>query len=290
MPSQVESESQMRKIYIAAIGILAASQIIFAQSPMPVPPFGDYQQPVQPLEQKWTELLSDLRRNQRFSVNEPRLVKKGLLAPTANDWLNSAAFLRTADTGLIVLLPERTRDPKFLESHKDLRVMGGGSFYSFAQHTHGLGYASDIKLENGNLIAGVGPFSFGVFRDLGDLPLENLTLDDPRTEFLSAYQAPRTPEKAQADAARMREQAQVDGTVYRREVPTRINSTYLLRSITYRFLHGSDVLVALRVLREDADGGIVIGWKRLKKYREPHNYRNRSVPIPQIRTNRWPIR
>jgi hypothetical protein len=280
----------MKNFLFGSILILVASLTVVAQSPMPVPPFGDYQQPVQPLEQKWNELLGDLRRNQRFSADEPRLVKKGLLAPTANDWLNSAVFLRTPDTGLIVLLPERIRDQKFLESHKEIHVLGAGSFYSFAQHSHGLGYASDIKLENGNLITGVSPFSFGVFRDLGDVPLENLTLDDPRTEFLSAYQAPRTPETARADAARMRQGAQVDGAVYRREVPIQLNSTFLLRSITYRFLHGSDVLVALRVLRKDTDGGIVIGWKRLKKYPEPHKYRNRSAPAPQIRTNRWPIR
>ncbi len=70
-----------------------------------------------------------------------------------------------------------------------------------------------------HLNAGFSPIHLGVIRDLGDAPLENLTLDDPRVEFLSVYQAPRTLETAQAEAARFRQGVQLDGAIYRSEVP-----------------------------------------------------------------------
>jgi hypothetical protein len=281
----------MKIISGSSIIILLGSLTMFAQSPMPPPPYGDYQQPVQSLEVKWAEIQSDLRRNQHWATTESRIVTKGLLAPSANDRLNSAAFLRTPDTGLILLLPARVLDEKVLQAHKELRILGAGSFYSFADHTHAIGYASDVRLENGNLNAGF-PIHLGVIRELGDVPLEDLTLDDPRVEFLSAYQSPRTLETAQAEAARFRQGVQLDGAIYRSEVPIQVNSTFLLRSITYRFIHGSDVLVALRVLRKDDDGSVTIAWKRLKKYRAPKPRRSfyRPVQIPQIQKNKWPTR
>ncbi|SRR6266404_815245 len=280
----------MKVLLAATMVILGASLSLLAQSPMPPPPYGDYQQPVQPLEQKWAEIQNDLRRNQHSAAIESRIVKKGLLAPSANDRFSSAEFLRTPDAGLMRLLPEKVLDDKTYRTHRELRVLGAGSFYSFADHTHAVGYASDVKLENGNLNAGFSPIHLGILRDLGDLPLENLTLDDSRVQFLSAYEAPRTLETAQSEASRFRQGVQLDGVLYRSEAPIQVNSTFLLRSITYRHIHGSDVLLALRVLRQDDDGSVTIAWKRLKKYRAPKRSLNRPGPSPQIQKNRWPTR
>ena len=187
-------------------------------------------------------------------------------------------------------MPERVLDEKAYRTHKELRVLGAGSFYSFAEHTHAVGYASDVKLENGKLNAGFSSIHLGVFREFGDVALENLTLDDSRVQFLSAYDAPRTFETVQAEAARFRHGVQLDGVAYSSEVPIQVNSTFLLRSITYRYHNGSDVLVALRVLRKDDDGSVTIAWKRLKKYRAPKRSLNRPVPLPQIQRNKWPTR
>jgi len=280
----------MKFILIASIVIMLTSLTIFAQSPMPVPPFGDYPQPVQTLEQKWAEIQSNLHRNQHSTPTEARTVTKGLLAPSASERLNAAAFLRTPDSGLMVLLPENVLDDEAYRTHKELRVLGAGSFYSFAEHTHAVGYASDVKLENGMLNAGFSPIHLGIVRDLGDVPLESLTLDDSRVQFLSAYEAPRTSETVQAEASRFRQGVQLDGVAYLSEVPIRVNSTFLLRSINYGYIRKSDVLVALRVLHQDNDGRVTVAWKRLKKYRAPKRSLNRPMPLPQVQRNRWPTR
>jgi hypothetical protein len=280
----------MKVMQITPIVILATSIVVFAQSPMPAPPYGDYQQPVQTLEQKWADIQNDLRRNQYSTTSESRVLKQGLFAPSAADRLNSNAFLRTPDSGLILLLPEKVLDTSVYRDHKELRVFGAGSFYSFARLSHGVGYTSDVKLENGNLSTGFGGIHLGIFRDLGDVPLENLTPNDPRVEFLSRYEAPQTFAAMRAEASRFQQGVQQDNAVYRSEVPVGVNSTFLLRSITYSYLHGSDVLIAMRVLRQADDGSVTIAWKRLQKYHAPKRLLNRPVNAPQIQTNRWPTR
>jgi hypothetical protein len=49
-------------------------------------------------------------------------------------------------------------------------------------------------------------------------------------------------------------------------LPAAAGRTYALRSIVYE---ESDVLVAFRLLRQDADGSVVLLWKILKKYPKP---------------------
>jgi len=267
---------------------------MFAQSRMPPPPYGDYQQPVQSIEQKWAEIQRDLRRDQYSAPTEPRVVKKGLLAPSVSDRTNFAAFLRTANAGLVRLLPEGTFDDKVYETHKELHIPGGGAFYSFANHTHAGGYTSDIKLKDDKLITGLGGTQYGAFRSLGDVPLESITLSDSRLEFLSAYQAPRSLEESRSEAARFLQGVGLGGVLYRSEVQVQVNATYLLRSIAYRYVDGSDALFAFRVVRKDSDGGVIIAWKPLKKYRTPSLPRPSRFPsrLPsrQPGLNRWPTR
>ena len=53
---------------------------------------------------------------------------------------------------------------------------------------------------------------------------------------------------------------------YKTHLPAIINNTYILRGIHYS---DSDVLVAFRVVRKDADDSVIILWKLLKKYPKP---------------------
>jgi hypothetical protein len=55
--------------------------------------------------------------------------------------------------------------------------------------------------------------------------------------------------------------------LYARKALAEVDSTYLLRSVNY---NTSDLLVAFRVVRIDADNSVIIAWKRLKKYSTPN--------------------
>jgi len=55
----------------------------------------------------------------------------------------------------------------------------------------------------------------------------------------------------------------IDSFVYRASLPALINTTYVLRSISYG---RSDVLIVFRVLHAENNGGITILWKKINAY------------------------
>jgi hypothetical protein len=65
--------------------------------------------------------------------------------------------------------------------------------------------------------------------------------------------------------------ATVDEVTYKSRLPVEVNTTFLLRSINY---DRTDILVAFRVVRKDADGSVILAWKLLKKYAIPQIARN----------------
>lgn len=229
------------------------------------PPFGD------------AHIGGDVPIDERLSGNrrpfgpahESRMLKKGALAPSRDDQMAFAAFLRTRNTGLIRLLPR--------ENHTNLtktsqNIVGGGAYYSFGNLTHVYGFGSDIELQAGSLSVGFAGNDYGLLTNLGDVPLEGLTLADQRLTFVAAYRPPLTSPEARAEFQRFRTGVTIGGIKYQSKLPVAVNSTYLLRSINYR---RTDVLVAFRVVRTDTDGSVTIAWKLLKRYSPPELKRSR---------------
>lgn len=214
--------------------------------------------------------LRDAAPNRPLIVGEPRVVKKGLLAPSQDDRLRLAAFLQMPNTGLIRLLPREVYDSQTYHTAKKTDIRGGGAYYSFSYRTHAYGYGSDIELDHNRLKVGFAGADYGMLTSLGDVPIEAITLDDPRVQFLSSYRPQYSEPLARAESRRLNiGGVVVDGLHYQRRLRATENTTYLLRSIVY---DRTDVLVALRVVRKDTDGSVIIAWKRLKNY-----------PIPKLR-------
>jgi hypothetical protein len=203
---------------------------------------------------------------------EDRVLKKGRLAPSENDRNLLSNFLQDRHTGLIRLMPRETYDNPRYHPQKPLIIRGGGAYYSFARLTHAYGYGNDLALERNVLSVGFAGADYGMLTDLGDRPLEDITLNDPRMRFITQYAPPKPERAARAEFRRFRAGVTIDGVLYRSGLPAQVGSTYLLRSIVYG---DSDILVAFRVVREDKDGSLIIAWKRLKKYSEPELARNR---------------
>jgi hypothetical protein len=196
---------------------------------------------------------------------ENRVLEQGLLAPSSGDRVALAVFLRTRNTGLIRLLPREIYDnPR--NKKGELAIRGGGAYYSFTTLTHVYGYGSDIELQQDKLLVGFAGADYGMLTNLGDVSLENISRQDPRADFISTYKPPGLELQARAEARRFHLGVKIDGVLYRRSLPVEENATYLLRSIGY---DRSDVLVALRVVRKDTDGSVIIAWKLLKKYPAP---------------------
>ena len=207
------------------------------------------------------ELLKEIETKR----TELSALEKQFLAPSDEDWLAYAEFLKQPNTGLIRLLPREVYD-----KDSRLTIRGGGAFYSFIRLTHAYGYGSDIMLEQGQLAVGFAGADFGMLANVGDVPIEGITADFP-PRFITAYAPPEREPDAREEARRFQNGLTIDNLRYERRLPARVRTTYLLRSIDYST---SDVLVAFRVIRKDTDGSIIIVWRLLKKYPKPELARN----------------
>jgi hypothetical protein len=239
-------------------------------APEPLPPFPPHTYPSIPL----TDLPHPARSIRLGIAREDRVLKHGPLAPSLGDRAALAGFLRNQNTGLIRLLPREVYDSATYRTPKKLNIRGGGAYYSFAHLTHAYGYGSDIELDHDKLSVGFAGADYGMLTNIGDMPLEEITLDDELARDVAAYRPPRSEAEARQEFRRLRSEGLMfDGFLYRRTVPVKEHSTSLLRSINY---NQSDVLVAFRLVRKDADGSVIIAWKLLKRYSDPQLKRNQK--------------
>ena len=265
----------MKSFFAAVLGTLAfflLSTITFAQGTPEIPPSAPVLHEKTEVA-KYTDAEVGRGRNQPLVAREDRVLKEGLLAPSEADRLAFAEFLRLRDTGLIRLLPREAYDSAVYPTAKPSKIRGGGSYYSFANLTHAYGYGSDIGLEQNHLTVGFAGAAYGMLTNLGDVLIDGITLKDPRAQFLSSYEPPVLEPEARAEARRFwaKDGVMIDGLVYQRRMPVQENTTYLLRSIDY---DRTDVLVAIRVVRKDSDGSLIIAWKLLKSSTAPMLKRN----------------
>lgn len=254
----------MKIFYTASLGILTIFLLTGSAFPQQASnPPGDV------VPHTFPDNINDYWRpnNESRSVRrEDRVLKSGLLAPSAQDRLTYESFLRERKTGLIRLMPRESYDWETYHARKRVPIRGGGAYYSFANLTHTYGYGNDLALERNFLSVGFAGIDYGMLTNIGDRSLEDVTLNDPATRFISQYVAPRPERVARSEYQRFQNGVTIDGALYRSRLPLEIGETYLLRSIVYR---ESDVLVAFRTVRKDPDGSVVIAWRLLKSYSVP---------------------
>lgn len=194
-------------------------------------------------------------------------LEKAFLSPAEEDQLQFSEFLRTPNTGLIRLLPRQKFDSDvYKENQKSITLRGGGAFYSFSRLTHEYGGGSDLALDQGQFWVGFAGIDYGFLTNLGDVPLESVSVETPGAALFGAYKAPKEEAAARTEYRRLVSGVDLGGVPIKSRVPVRLNATYLLRSIGYA---RSDVLVAFRVVRMDSDGSVTILWKLLRDYNRP---------------------
>ena len=233
----------MKKIFTAAVFVLLTCSInALAQS----------------------ESQEDLLKQIEAKRADLAVLENKLLAPSGEDKAAFAEFLKQEDTGLIRLLPREQYDET--PNKMTLTVRGGAAYYSFARLTHVYGYGSDIELQQGYLSVGFAGADYGIILRSGAASLDEVSLEHPSAFFLTAYKAANNEPQARVEQRRFGNGDTIDGIKYGNRVKAEVGMTYVLRSINY---HESDVLVALKVVRQDTDGSLIIAWKLLKKFPKP---------------------
>ena len=193
-------------------------------------------------------------------------LEKRYLSPSEEDQAKYADFLHQPDSGLIRLLPREKFGFGYVNQKKGLSVSGGGAYYSFVRLVHDYGQGSDIELHQGVLSTGFAGYDYGIMTNLGDMPLENVSSETAAAQVIAAHLPPTEEPKIRIEQRKWSNGETVQGTSYRSRVPLVVNSTYLLRSISY---DRSDAMVAFRVVRLDSDDSAIILWKLVKKFPTP---------------------
>lgn len=142
---------------------------------------------------------------------------------------------------------------------------GGGSYYSFVRKTHEYGQGSDISLERNQLRVGFAGADYGFIVGLGNVPLTSINLGMPEIGFVAAYRPPTRMTDIRAEQGKTSNYETPGGTL-RNTIPAVIGQAYVIRSISF---DRSDILVAIRVLRKDTDGSLILIWKPLKSFEKP---------------------
>jgi hypothetical protein len=200
-------------------------------------------------------------------------LERQYLTPTDEDRAAYAEFLKQPDYGLIRLLPREVYDKE-----SKLTTRGGGAYYSFTRLTHAYGQGSDIALEQKYLSVGFAGTDYGILHNIGDIQLDEIGAEHPIGKVLFTHVAATDEPQARVEQRRFATGTTMDGVVYRDRALLQVNASYLLRSINYS---NSDVLVALRVVRQDVDGSAIILWKLVKKYPKPELARTSQVSNAQ---------
>src|SRR5258708_2899880 len=135
----------MKRLFVAVLGnvvfLLLANAVVAQEIPDPAP--------VRPVRTEVEDYIDSIGRS-RISpelTHEPRVLTKGLLAPSETDRLAFADFLKSANSGLIRLMPRELYDNPRVETNHRVPMSGGGAYYSFAWLRHLYGYGSDIELQ-----------------------------------------------------------------------------------------------------------------------------------------------
>lgn len=202
-------------------------------------------------------------------------------------------FLAGEKTGIFKLFPNLDCVSKNLINLSDecKGFVPESSYFSFRSGVyttapyHDLGYSGDEIFCDSF-------FSQGAIVAIGDVPIERISLDLPAGDFLTGLKPDASVSEARQNHQRLALGTKMDGLVYSNSSPPVENTTYLLRNIAYKlantlpnptrdttrvelnfksleFDDRADVMVAFRIIRKDAKGGLTIVWKELSRKEAP---------------------
>jgi hypothetical protein len=147
-----------------------------------------------------------------------------------------------------------------------LLVRGGGAYYSFIRTSNSYDSYPQIGLERGEFLTSFAGADFGYITDLGDVPIETLTLEHAAVRDLAAFITPNAEPDARVEQRKSGQGVSVGNHVYKRGAGAAIGHSYVLRSVIY---DNSDTLVAVRVVKQDDDGSLILLWRILNRFPSP---------------------
>lgn len=211
------------------------------------------------------------------------------LMPSAEHLNVYALFLRQSNTGIIKLNSDSgcAEDSGVItakESCLEYSIPGGGTSYSFRAGSHRITRLSDLTLSK-NVLKSDGILQHGILVKLGDVPIENVSLQTRGLQYLINFEPITDVESLANFDKQLIKGINNDGFTYSVGFYVRNQTTYALRSIAYKgtamrsvkgisyneldFDKRRDILVVFRVIEIEANGNITLVWKILSEKESP---------------------
>ena len=211
--------------------------------------------------------------------------EKKLLAADAQQLQKYERFLRQSGTGLCKLLnidETRLAINDIKTDHAFPHLVGLGAYFSFAKQTHNPDEWAQIRLKDGALypayiemkrttLASSGGmaqsfvytsgYSLALFITLGNIALDDITRQHPALRFLVELQPPTQYQDFINQVKQFRAGITLGQQRFQSSISARAETTYAMRAINYK---KADVIIAFRILQQDADGSLHILWKQLQ--------------------------
>jgi hypothetical protein len=219
---------------------------------------------------------------------KPTKAEARLLAVGKEEQKKYARFLKQSDTGLTKLMADKgcaeyTSVLNVSEECRKFSMPGAGSSFSFRTGNYRIRRLSDLTFREGAFYS-TGILSHAVMVNIGDVPLDEVTLNTRGLKFLNDFQPAAEFEEAKKIDARLNEGIHDGGFFYSRSLEAQEEATYALRVIAYRgssyraiqgfvydeldFDERRDVTVAFRIVGRD-DDSVTILWKILANQKSP---------------------
>ncbi len=220
---------------------------------------------------------------------KPKSSELEAISPNVQDLRKYKSFLNNSDTGLIKLINDAgcSENTKIVVATNDClkySFPGAGSSFSFRTDSYRLRRLADLTFTE-NSFQATGNFLIGIFVNIGDVPIDKVSLNTTGVKFLREFKPPVEYEKAVLIDKALARGLKNNGFIYRRALYARENTTFVLRSIAYRgksfralrgltyneldFDKRRDITVAFRIVRMHADGSVSILWKKLSDQKAP---------------------
>lgn len=225
---------------------------------------------------------------QRF-YRKPNKEEVKILAPAPSMLEKYAAFLRQPDTGIVKLNADSScvQTPEIIvakESCLSYTMPGAGTAYSFRAESYRLPRLADLTLVK-DVLKTDGVLQQGIMVNLGDVPLESVTLQSKGMKYLLDFTPPEDGAGLLKTGGQLSKGVRADGFVYGLGFYVRGLTTFALRSIAYkgRFMRSvngfsynelgfdkrKDVVVVFRLIEKSANGDITLLWKMLSRQNSP---------------------
>ncbi len=241
------------------------------------------------IEAQTSSHILALRQNIELLYRNPSKKELKAVAPKPELFEKYAGFLRGRNTGLTKLISDsgcadNTKIIVATEECLKYTMPGAGSSYSFRADNYRIPRLSDILFTDNSFQAS-GVLLHGIFVNIGDVVLNEVSLRTDGLDFLVNFQPEVDYEKAKKLDLILSEGIRNGKFLYRRGLYAVENTTFVLRSIAYagryyRAVRGvtynefafdkrRDIIVAFRIVDKDDAGNVTILWKMLANKKSP---------------------